>query len=158
MAKCSFRGGDVRRLDVFGSGEKTQWLLIGGLLVLIIGSLVLFVMSVFGRRDTRPAGWKQLPIKCIRCDKEYLPEKEQERQLRAQEEKGGSEKPQGADCVKCGAKAACYRMIRCLKCGKFYEPKWIRLDRPPTEQEKERICPYCGANLRDWQMRKPDKK
>lgn len=142
MVRRGWIGMGVRRLEMFSGQSKSQWLLTGGLIVLIVGSLVLFGMSLFEKKRTRPEGFKDTPVVCVACNAKWVGDKKLDLAMRMVGEVGQVGKPRGADCPKCGAKGTVYRMIRCPQCQEVFEEAWFRMDSVPANMERT-PCPKC---------------
>lgn len=160
----------TRQLNLSGGrgvgGKGTEYLLIGALAVVIIGSLVLtFYFGMGGRKSAR--GRAKLMFQCSECDAVF----ELDPKTISRKDMGPEMGAMGMgimrpDCPKCGAKKSGQPMVQCPKCKKYYvSPRlnWneitARGGRPEGDPPKD-ICPYCGTDRVEWyrKLRKSRKK
>ena len=121
----------------------------GGLVLIIVGSLVLTVhYGLRGDRASSARSGQQIHFKCDECGHEFAVD------IR---EVGGPGTYEGArmDCPACGAKAAGLSMLKCPNCGKYYVPD---THRDPTaivaDSQVRDVCPHCGTDRFEWYDRK----
>ena len=164
----------ARRLDLTGggsffSGRRTEFLLVGALIVVIGGSLALTLFSAWGTPGT---GKFEPPwYKCNKCGHEFQVE---------MTEGGPGAMPGGPgdptmmykapDCPSCKAEGTGELMVACPKCEKRYVSEINRHSMqfrggiPPAPQDPAKmpkdICPFCQTDRMEWfkAQRKSKKK
>jgi len=153
--------GDARshlesaRLDL--GGRRTEFLLIGGLAVVIIGAIVLTVLHSM---DVRIGGGSPKPMaECQSCQERFeLDPSEDPRALIGS--MGPGSKIYQPDCTKCGKKESGLPLMLCPnpECGKHFLSPHIanRLKirdgaDPSTLKQSKVICPHCGTDHDEWQ-------
>jgi ribosomal protein L32 len=141
-------------------GRGTEFLLIGGLAVVIIGAIVVTLMYAF---DFRITSSPKAMAECQSCGKrfEYDSDKGPRSLIGAIPEAG----PRLLDCPECGAKASAIPLRRCPKCGKFYMPPKVDEDQKPgagadptKAAQPADICPHCGTDRQEWHREQFRKK
>ena len=157
-------GSRPSRLNLGGRG--TEFLLGGGLVVIIVGSVVL---SIFGGGEGGPGDIKPM-WQCQACKHPFEPEPMKESPIR----RGPGFMDDDMrmiflDCPKCSEKESCLPMSRCLECKKFYvsdatrwraefqkenpEQRMGAVGRPPKN-----VCPHCKTDQREWRRKNRAKK
>jgi hypothetical protein len=147
-------------------GRGTEYILIGGLLIIIVGSVAL---SIFGGGKGGPGDIKPM-WECQACQHRFEPPPVKEAPIR----RGpgfidDDMRMVFLDCPKCSAKESCLPMTKCLECGEFYvsEPtKWrakYQKENPnlmtiPTGRPPKNICPHCKTDQREWRRARRKEK
>ena len=148
-------------------GRSTEYLLIGGLVVIIAGSLALTVFNPGkkGPGDIKPM-WQ-----CQACQHKFEPPPVTEAPIR----RGpgfidDDMRMVFLDCPKCSEKESCLPMNRCLECKEFYvsditreraefqkaNPEQTTM-MPPRTRAKN-VCPHCKTDQREWRRKNRKKK
>ena len=160
--------GDVRsrlgsaRLN-FG-GRRTEFLLIGGLGVVIIGAIVLTVMHGMGGRI---GGGSRKPMaECRSCQERFEYDPSADPQALGGW-MGPGEQIYRPDCPKCGEKASGLPLMLCPNpdCGKHYlfplVPDTLTIQKgadPSMLKRADPVCPHCGTDLHEWKREQFRKK
>jgi DNA-directed RNA polymerase subunit RPC12/RpoP len=152
------RRRSLKRLDLSGVG-KQEYVMIGALVVIIVGSLVFTVIHITG--DDTPGGGAQYEVKfkCEQCGHEFSPDPKQSDDYEMAMEMGGAIK-----CPECGGQAL--PMTRCPNCEKYYvsdltryQAQYYASDQPPPPgPEPKQICPHCGTDYREWWRKKREER
>lgn len=141
----------VRQLNLGGGGGSgnMEYVFAGALALVIIGSLVLTFMNLFGGPGTN-VDVEPLRFKCLQCDHEFTVAPEDLPQPDDPEMASMMYGPMGMriPCPKeeCGGMAV--QMQKCLKCGEWFvsdvarnPERWMNSPHPP-----QIVCPYCKTD------------
>ncbi|HUS47250.1 MAG TPA: hypothetical protein VNA25_25190 [Phycisphaerae bacterium] len=161
MSGMNTSGFSGKRFE-FGRGAgKSEYLLAGGLGVVIIAALALAIWGMFGGRISGPKAPTELHYKCEKCQHEFtVPLDELTAAPDAMDELQASVR----DCPSCGAKQSCWRCIECPNCKKYYisqsekaRLEAMRIGRTEPEGIQDK-CPYCQTVMLEWYREHRNKK
>jgi len=160
----SLPGSEPARLNL--SGRGTEYLLIGGLIIIIGGALAL---TFFGGDKDGSGSYKPL-WQCQKCKHEFEPPPLKRSPItRGPGFIDDDMRMVFLDCPKCGAKESCLPMTRCLECKKFYvsDPTRQRAEMQrqnpemtmmPRGRRIKNVCPYCKTDQNVWRRKNRRKK
>jgi len=131
--------------------RKTQYLMIALLIVVILAASAVTVVRFFGGggRAGRTRVARELKFECVKCGYQFEPDEKTVSSAEICDEMPA------LDCPQCEAKASCFQMLPCPKCGKYYlrqsVRRWAlargRQGSPASQPEAAAdICPYCGTD------------
>ena len=140
----------------FLGGRGMEFLLMGSLAVVIVGSLALTIYYGLGGNSSPGSDVKPM-FKCMMAECGY------EFEATADQRPGPGIMPDGRgliprlDCPKCGEKECCATMFRCPNCEKYYvsaradyNERLMRGEVAVDEQPPADICSYCQTDRIEW--------
>ena len=157
----------TKRLDVGGAGgggggfmggRGMEYLLMGSLAVIIVGSLVLTIYYGMGSGSASRTNVKPM-YKCMieDCGHEFELTQQDAQRPKDMMMMGPGMMSFKADCPKCQNKECCVRMAKCPSCEKYYVSPRLDFDdrmmRGEIEQGEEPppdICPHCQTDRIQW--------
>jgi len=151
----------LKRLNLGGAG-KSEYLMIGALVVIIVGSLVFTIMRFTGDGAGGGGPAAEMKFQCQQCGHIFTPDPAQGEQYEMAMEMGMA----GLDCPNCGAEKSALIMTKCPSCGEYYvsdqtkwEAKYSMSDQPPPPGPAPRsVCPKCGTDYQDWWRKKREER
>ena len=160
----SLSGSRFSRPD-FG-GRRTEHLLIGGLIVVIVGALALAIFG--GGGDDTEEYEPMWQCQAEGCKHEFRPPPVKTPPVKDRPDVLMDDMQMVIlDCPKCGAKEGCLPMDRCVKCGESYvsgpTTEWAAKqkadpDATPMGRVKSRnICPHCNTDQIQWRRKQRGK-
>ncbi len=144
------RQGHGRQLNLGGSGDKKDKLLIGGLAVVILGSIVALVMGLVSS-TTPPPIKHALHIGCVvpGCgwEKDITEAEYQEKVKTLNGHLEGLTNNLHWPCEKCHEpRQTAMIMEQCPACGKWFMPNQrLQLWNLPVKDPQ--VCPHCGKDI-----------
>ena len=155
MAKTGLAGIGAKGLDLAGGGggNKMRWLLVGGLVIIIVGSIILGIKGfVDESRAPDKTGQNASTFECLKCKHQFSPGADRDARIRARIRDEGHGR--GIDCPKCKAKQAAHRMMVCPNCKHRFLPAWAGVQPQPGVPRPRDICPKCGTDFMKYYMKK----
>jgi ribosomal protein L32 len=154
MSRLSQQPG-VKRLNIGGGGgggSGTEFLLIGALALIIVGSLFLGVRQGCGPSRTAVEP-QEVFYFCQKCKQKFKPDPNSLAELEMYAPMGIMR----LDCPLCGAKKSAVPMVKCPNCGEYYvspqlayeEQMMMGRDLSNVQMPKD-ICPHCGTDRMQW--------
>ncbi len=147
----SFGGGNS------GEGKKTEYLIVGGLIAVIVATIGLALYVAFVRPSGPPPP-SEVYYYCPLCKKEVIVKHDDLEKLHA----SVTPTPVGVPsmrgmvrpvCPICG-KGAMFLERKCPKCGKYFA--WDKDRNPsPIMDTSPIICPNCGTNVNQFNGMQP---
>ena len=138
-------------LNLGGSGDIKDKLLIGALAVVIAGAVVALAMSIIGGGEKKgPNLPDSYHLQCMACNQEFdWSAEEYNAEVRKMGEEVLAAPAVAFECIKChNPRKSAFPMSRCPypDCGKWYTPNRVmRLVGKPIKEPQ--VCPNCGKDL-----------
>jgi Zn ribbon nucleic-acid-binding protein len=165
----------IRRLELGrggGDSRKLEYLMIGALSIIIIGSIGVAIYSMIGDKTPGSQQARDVNLECVKCGHQFT---KAPKDLNVGGPDGMIFEEMGIvqlDCPKCGAKKSCLAMVKCPKCEKFFlaestkqQVAQMQLPPPrpggqatPPPKPVRDICPHCGQDRMEWYREKYRKK
>ncbi|NQU75688.1 MAG: hypothetical protein HQ546_05150 [Planctomycetes bacterium] len=163
----------AKRLNLGGSGDPKDKMMITILVVIIIGAVVALVMTFIGSGDSKITSEYHLLCVNPSCEHEWTWSRS--KMIELQKEKAATAKPKDApaglrilftefpsfECPQCGQKTG-YRADQCPSCEKWYLPAALKnslaIGAPPMGGGGGQKCPHCGVDIGQWLAEHPEKK
>ena len=141
-------------------GRLKDYLLIGGLVVIVVAALVMAIAYGLGDDDEKHKPPGAIMFKCLDCDAEF--EYDHARQPKGTPDTVPMKRMGPARCQACKKLSRALQMTRCPECGKHYLSASARYQHEKdtlTRQGKDTaalgqcpptVCPHCETNLHTW--------
>jgi len=172
MSNSAWQSPGIRKLNLGGGGggggdRKMEYLLVGVLALIIVGSLAGVLWQIFGGGTSAPSGPPVLRFKCSKCGHEWEKDMSQMEPDNPEFMMGPGGYMAAQDCPACKEKATGDQMVQCPNpdCKKWYVSEQMKFERrmmmgqaTPEEQPPKDICPYCGTDRVDWYYQEAKKR
>jgi len=138
------------------SGDKSGYLPVVALAVVIVSALGITVWQFLGGRDVAQApdnATAEVPFQCMECGKEFT------KGMLLYDEAGGA---MPVDCPLCGGKQCAVAMQKCPKCRKYFLSEGMKAHvsytlavlkggaPPDPPKVGDNICPKCHCNITEY--------